>query len=83
MTSKVRDRLQSLQDRGFDQTYLVRGGMLRVRCSQCEAVCINGIACHETGCPNARQAKLRTCAECGTVHVYAEDAAECCAPVED
>jgi hypothetical protein len=26
---------------------------IRVRCSQCEALVINGIACHETGCRNA------------------------------
>jgi len=24
----------------------------RVRCSQCEACAINGIPCHERGCPN-------------------------------
>lgn len=24
----------------------------RVRCSQCEALCISGHACHETGCRN-------------------------------
>ncbi len=23
-----------------------------IRCSQCEALCINGVACHEIGCPN-------------------------------
>lgn len=25
---------------------------IRVRCSQCEALVINGVPCHETGCPN-------------------------------
>jgi hypothetical protein len=25
------------------------------RCSQCEALCVNGIACHEIGCPNIRR----------------------------
>ena len=24
----------------------------RIRCSQCAALVINGIPCHETGCPN-------------------------------
>ena len=27
---------------------------MRIRCDSCEMVSINGIACHETGCPNAR-----------------------------
>lgn len=47
---------------------------VRVHCDQCELVSINGIACHETGCPNARSRwdadseswiKQRTCFECG------------------
>ena len=27
---------------------------MRVKCEQCEAISINGVARHETGCPNAR-----------------------------
>ena len=27
----------------------------RVHCDSCEMLSINGIACHETGCPNARK----------------------------
>jgi hypothetical protein len=40
---------------GFDLTTGGRreGMTMRVRCSQCEALVINGEACHETGCPNA------------------------------
>ena len=26
-----------------------------MRCNQCEMLSINGIPCHETGCPNARK----------------------------
>jgi hypothetical protein len=26
-----------------------------VTCNQCEMLSINGIACHETGCPNSRK----------------------------
>lgn len=40
---------------GFDLSHPVpfeRG--VRIRCSQCEALAINGIPTHETGCPNAR-----------------------------
>ena len=36
---------------GFDQTeHIPFTKRYRVRCSQCEALCINGIPCHETGC---------------------------------
>lgn len=48
--------LASLRARGFDTskvTPFTRGA--RVGCSQCEALVINGIACHETGCPNTRR----------------------------
>lgn len=38
---------------GFDRTYASDDGVgVRVGCSQCQASVINGIACHETGCPN-------------------------------
>ena len=45
--------LRSLRARGFDQSYRVSKGLYRPKCSQCEALVINGLACHETGCPNA------------------------------
>jgi len=38
---------------GFDRTTYDRSDRsYRIRCSQCEAMCINGIPCHERGCPN-------------------------------
>lgn len=43
--------LADLQTAGFDLSRNTEGGY-RVRCSQCEASVINGIACHEAGCPN-------------------------------
>lgn len=46
---------------GFDLSYTIpfeRGA--RIKCSQCEAVCINGVPCHERGCPN----ETFECAEC-------------------
>lgn len=67
----------SLHARGFDLSHPVpfeRGAV--VRCSQCEAVSICGVPCHETGCPNETQECLgcdariparryaRYCAEC-------------------
>lgn len=55
--------------RGFD---LSEGNT--VRCSQCAAVAVNGIAVHETGCPNDKHECLgcnalvshnvRYCADC-------------------
>lgn len=29
-----------------------------MKCDQCEAARINGVFCHETGCPNARKTWL-------------------------
>lgn len=55
--------LDTLQARGFDQSYRKERDdwgrfttAVRVRCGQCEAMVINGLACHETGCPNGRRA---------------------------
>ena len=37
---------------GFDQTERIgRKNQYRIRCSQCQAAAINGVFCHETGCP--------------------------------
>lgn len=47
-------RLRELRDvKGFDGTTHIPGtSRYRVRCSQCEALVINGIPAHESGCPN-------------------------------
>ena len=34
-------------------------------CDQCELLMINGVRCHETGCPAAWQDYSRECKECG------------------
>lgn len=62
----------------------------RVYCDQCEMLSINGVACHETGCPNMgsrfdqeSQAwiKQRKCFDCGCT-VDRDD--PCCSqPLED
>lgn len=45
-----------LRRMGFDKTYYSRGTRsYQVRCSQCEAAVINGVPCHERGCPNERK----------------------------
>ena len=43
--------LNRLRKLGFDKSKSI-DKYFRVRCSQCEATCINGVPCHETGCPN-------------------------------
>lgn len=45
-----------LRRRGFDRTTYDRSSRYySVKCSQCAALVINGVACHETGCPNERR----------------------------
>ena len=56
MTSKQVERL--LLARGFDQS---QGR--KVNCSQCEALVIQGLPCHETGCPNA----MHECSGCNAL----------------
>ena len=50
--------VKRLHAAGFDLSYAVDKRYQRVRCSQCEALVINGVATHERGCPNQRQARL-------------------------
>lgn len=51
-----RQRLyNSLVRRGFEPTWY--GDGYRIRCSQCQAMCVNGIPIHEAGCPNDREEK--------------------------
>lgn len=52
--------LEALLEWGFDKSYIINRGV-RVACSQCEAVAINGVGSHEHGCPN----KKNECDECG------------------
>jgi hypothetical protein len=41
---------------GFDRSESIPfSSQFRIRCSQCEALVINGTPTHEHGCPNARQ----------------------------
>ena len=43
-----------------------------MKCNQCQAIRINGIICHETGCPNNHinlntgKPYVKECAWCGT-----------------
>ncbi len=51
---RKQSQLASLKARGFDRsTKRAFETFAHVACSQCEALVINGVACHETGCLNA------------------------------
>jgi len=48
--------LNKLKELGFDQSkHIPFTKQYHVSCSQCEALCINGMPTHETGCPNQRR----------------------------
>lgn len=54
----VENLLDRLYAQGFDRSTPTppdpdcdRAASVAVRCSQCAAAVINGVACHETGCP--------------------------------
>lgn len=62
---------------------------IRIKCDQCQMLSINGVGCHETGCPNTNSRwdensgewiKQRKCGECGLT-VDATDPC-CSAPFE-
>lgn len=57
-------------------------------CNQCQALMINGLFCHETGCPNARSRfdsetgdwiKQRKCFDCGCTCDIDD---ECCSAMD-
>lgn len=37
-----------------------------MNCQSCEALMINGVYCHETGCPDAWRDEVRKCKWCGS-----------------
>lgn len=50
-----RRTVRSLRSQGFDQTRSYKSGVVKPGCSQCQALVIQGVACHETGCPRVRK----------------------------
>lgn len=54
-------QLEQRQAEGFDRSYISSAEYITIRCSQCDALVIQGRACHEIGCPNRRV----PCPECG------------------
>jgi hypothetical protein len=57
-----------------------------MRCLNCEMLSINGIACHETGCPDAWREAAIPCFECGCEFVpdsrFAKVCPDCVADAE-
>lgn len=52
MNSYEKDGMTFTQSRNDDGTF---SRFYRVKCTQCQACVINGVACHETGCYNSRK----------------------------
>jgi hypothetical protein len=49
----VAQKLQYFESWGFDKCSYIRGEQAyKIGCSQCQASVLNGVACHEAGCPN-------------------------------
>lgn len=60
-----------------------------MKCNQCEALMINGVFCHETGCPNMRSrfdeetgewVRQYVCGECGEM---VDDGDTCCQDLDE
>jgi hypothetical protein len=55
MGNRTKSKIAKLREHGFDRSYYSpRTGTWFVKCSQCEAVVINGYPTHEHGCPNSK-----------------------------
>lgn len=52
--------------------------MKRIQCDSCQIVRINGVICHETGCPNAWKNAQRECPWCGRAFKPKERRQKCC-----
>lgn len=52
----------------------------RPRCGSCEEIRINGVRCHEPGCPDAWRTTILTCAWCGQEFIPDERGERCCSP---
>ena len=49
-----------------------------MRCDSCEVLVINGLRCHETGCPDSWRDETRQCRWCGSAFEPIErDQREC------
>jgi hypothetical protein len=49
-----------------------------MKCNSCDAVYINGVFCHEQGCPDAWIDQVRECVECGYEFIPENKDQTCC-----
>lgn len=56
-------RIQELEAKGFDACGPLDTGGVRVGCTRCDALVINGVPCHESGCVN----QMRECSGCSNL----------------
>lgn len=49
-----------------------------MQCQSCQLVRINGVVCHETGCPDAWRDDLRECKWCGQDFAPEHGRQTCC-----
>lgn len=56
-TKDLNNNVASLKRGGFDKSERSEfgSGYIRVRCSQCVSMAVNGVAVHERGCPKERK----------------------------
>ena len=47
-------------------------------CASCETMTVNGVLCHEIGCPDAYKDTKRECAWCGQEFVPGGRGQRCC-----
>lgn len=52
--------------------------MKKKKCASCEALMINGVYCHELGCPDAWKDEVRECKWCGRAFKPKEKPQHCC-----
>ena len=50
----------------------------RASCTQCQAIAINGMLCHEQGCPIAWKDYTRECRWCGSIFDPETQWQDCC-----
>ena len=51
---------------------------IKKKCDQCDVVAINGVVCHEFGCPNKWQDEMRECEWCGCMYLPKRKTSTCC-----
>lgn len=71
----TRSHEKYLRQRAIHEALGFRVRFNQIDCEQCQIVSVNGVFCHETGCPNI----VKPCRECGNP----DKDGTCCQPVDD